>query len=922
MRLLLGIALCVTFQLVFNASAISAEFEVVKIGAIFFHNEIDLIEAFETAIEDINQLELNVRLQPIKHYLSADDSIVLQKLTCHLIESNVAAIFGPSSKASSDIVEVLCNITGIPHLQYDWHIQETGLYYRNHQMTVNVAPSEFGLSTAYWDILRSNRDKWKSFTIVYESSSNLARMQELFSWKQLHKTGIKVHKFKRGDDYRILWKVISNSRERFVVLDCPSDIVYEVVNASIYFNMTGSFNHLFLTNLDTHLGDLGRFYAKEFTVAAMAVRLRPYIPPPVHEETDIFEPETTDKIVHIHAQLIYDAVVLYFHALTNVINALKYYEPNLHCGQGFWKPGPLIIREMKNLTPKNVTPHYKTQKLLINSYGRRDDFNLEIYNPVIEQITHVWNKQHHLVSFDEVSTNSKNEAKKRKFNDKEDFSQKKPTYTVATRVGEPYFMWKPEREGEHFEGNERFRGYVVDLLYKLADECKFEFVLEPVSDNNYGSPDPETNEWNGIIKQIIDNKAQIGVCDLTITQARRSVVDFTNPFMQLGVSILYYKDEPPAANLFGFLKPFALEVWAYLLMALIITALVMIIQARISQLDWEKQVQTDPNIIVLENKWHLINNLWLVIGSIMTAGCDILPRGGATRLLTAFWWIFALLLSQTYIAKLASFITSSKMEGSIRDLHDLVGQNKIQFGTIKGGSTSMFFSESNESDYRVAWNKMIAMKPDAFTSSNKEGVDRVRRSRGRYAFLMETTNLQYYVQRNCDLQQIGEPFGVKHYGLAVPLNAPFRSNLSVGILKLSEKGVLYNLKKTWLNDNKTMCKQHTGSSSNQETQYTMESLGGLFIVLAGGILIGIVLGIGEFLWYIESIAAKENISPMVALKSEFKFFLRFWIRYKPIKIYLANRSSTSTGYSSFKATSTSTFKKKKKSKKKIVLNSD
>lgn len=140
------------------------------------------------------------------------------------------------------------------------------------------------------------------------------------------------------------------------------------------------------------------------------------------------------------------------------------------------------------------------------------------------------------------------------------------------------------------------------------------------------------------------------------------------------------------------------------------------------------------------------------------------------RLFTAFWWIFALLISQTYIAKLAAFITASQMEGSIRNLQDLVEQNKIQFGTIKGGSTSQLFSESNETAYRLAWNKMISFKPEAFTTSNKLGMDRVRRSKGRYAFLLETPNLQYYVQRHCELMPIGEPFGEKHYGIAVPLS--------------------------------------------------------------------------------------------------------------------------------------------------------
>lgn len=140
------------------------------------------------------------------------------------------------------------------------------------------------------------------------------------------------------------------------------------------------------------------------------------------------------------------------------------------------------------------------------------------------------------------------------------------------------------------------------------------------------------------------------------------------------------------------------------------------------------------------------------------------------RIFTAFWWIFSLLLSQTYIAKLAAFITASKMESSVSSLHDLVNQNKIQFGMLKGGSTSFLFSESNESEYRVAWNKMVSMKPDAFTSSNKEGVNRVKLSRGHYAYLLETTALQYYLNRNCELKQIGEPFNEKHYAIAVPLS--------------------------------------------------------------------------------------------------------------------------------------------------------
>ncbi|KAH8248660.1 hypothetical protein KR032_001976 [Drosophila birchii] len=883
---------------------------VVKIGAIFFDTEMKLAEAFDAALQEVNAVNPSLRLEPIKHYLTIDDSIVLQDLSCDLIGNGVAAIFGPSSKTNSDIVEVLCNMTGIPHLQFDWHPQQSARVRLNHQLTVNVAPMELVLSNALSDILGSKSFDWKSFTIAYEKSSHFSRLQHILAWKQLHKTGIKMQEFERGGDYRILWKRINNAREKFVLLDCPSDILVDVINASIAFNMTGSFNNLFLTNLDTHVSGIDRFYSREFTVSVAAVRIRTYIPPPIHDEIDVFDNEVDTRFASLGTQLIYDSVVLFYNALLEISQRPGFHTPQFSCGRGFWQPGPRLIEQMKMVSHKQVKPPFKTQRLQINAEGQRDDFNLEVYNPLIDRVTHIWNKDFQLVDYEKIRENSTQAVKQRRLEDKEDFSQKPVRYTVATRVGKPYFSWREEPEGVHYEGNERFEGYAVDLIYKLAEECKFDFNFEPVRDNKYGSYDAATDEWDGIIRQLIDNNAQIGICDLTITQARRSVVDFTVPFMQLGISILSYKEPPPKADIYAFLNPYGVEVWLYVMIAMMITAWALILTGRMDQYEWEHPVMNENHEMERENTWHLHNTMWLVLGSILNQGCDLLPRGLPMRLLTAFWWIFALLISQTYIAKLAAFITSSKIAGNIGSLHDLVDQNKVQFGTIRGGATSVYFSESNDTENRMAWNKMLSFKPDAFTKNNEEGVDRVKLSRGTYAFLMETTNLQYYVQRNCELTQIGESFGEKHYGIAVPLNANFRSNLSVGILKLSETGVLYNLRNKWFNSNESTC--DLDASTVDDGQFDMDSVGGLFVVLIVGVIIAFVIGVAEFLWHVHRIAVKEKIPTMLALKAEFHFLIRFWLTKKPLHTYRQSRDSTSTGYSSLEQISSASSAKKRK----------
>lgn len=61
---------------------------------------------------------------------------------------------------------------------------------------------------------------------------------------------------------------------------------------------------------------------------------------------------------------------------------------------------------------------------------------------------------------------------------------------------------------------------------------------------------------------------------------------------------------------------------------------------------------------------------------------------------------------------------------------------------------------------------MHTKEPSVFVSSYEEGVKRVLK--GDYAFLMESTMLDYVVQRDCNLTQIGGLLDSKGYGIATP----------------------------------------------------------------------------------------------------------------------------------------------------------
>lgn len=54
--------------------------------------------------------------------------------------------------------------------------------------------------------------------------------------------------------------------------------------------------------------------------------------------------------------------------------------------------------------------------------------------------------------------------------------------------------------------------------------------------------------------------ADFAITDLTITAARQKAVDFTSPFMNLGITILYKKPTKQPPNLYSFISPFSYEV--------------------------------------------------------------------------------------------------------------------------------------------------------------------------------------------------------------------------------------------------------------------------------------------------------------------------------------------------------------------------
>jgi hypothetical protein len=54
------------------------------------------------------------------------------------------------------------------------------------------------------------------------------------------------------------------------------------------------------------------------------------------------------------------------------------------------------------------------------------------------------------------------------------------------------------------------------------------------------------------------------------------------------------------------------------------------------------------------------------------------------------------------------------------------------------------------------WAAMESTRPSVFVQNNDAGRDRVLKGKRQYAYLMESTMLEYFTERYCELTQIGK----------------------------------------------------------------------------------------------------------------------------------------------------------------------
>uniref|UniRef100_A0A994J404 Glutamate receptor n=2 Tax=Boreoeutheria TaxID=1437010 RepID=A0A994J404_HUMAN len=736
---------------------------------------------------------------------------------------------------------------------------------------VQFSTSEFRL-TPHID----NLEVANSFAVTNACLSTLQAVLDSAAEKKWQVTAINVGNInndKKDEMYRSLFQDLELKKERRVILDCERDKVNDIVDQVITIGKHVKGYHYIIANLGFTDGDLLKIQFGGANVSGFQIvdyddsLVSKFIERWSTLEEKEYPGAHTTTIKYTSA-LTYDAVQVMTEAFRNLRKQRIEISRRGNAGDCLanpavpWGQGVEIERALKQVQVEGLSGNIK-----FDQNGKRINYTINI----MELKT---NGPRKIGYWSEVDKMVVTLTELPSGNDTSGLENK--TVVVTTILESPYVMMK--KNHEMLEGNERYEGYCVDLAAEIAKHCGFKYKLTIVGDGKYGARDADTKIWNGMVGELVYGKADIAIAPLTITLVREEVIDFSKPFMSLGISIMIKKPQKSKPGVFSFLDPLAYEIWMCIVFAYIGVSVVLFLVSRFSPYEWHTEEFEDGRETQSSestNEFGIFNSLWFSLGAFMQQGCDISPRSLSGRIVGGVWWFFTLIIISSYTANLAAFLTVERMVSPIESAEDLSKQTEIAYGTLDSGSTKEFFRRSKIAVFDKMWTYMRSAEPSVFVRTTAEGVARVRKSKGKYAYLLESTMNEYIEQRKpCDTMKVGGNLDSKGYGIATPKGSSLRTPVNLAVLKLSEQGVLDKLKNKWWYD-KGECGAKDSGSKEKTSALSLSNVAGVFYILVGGLGLAMLVALIEFCYKSRAEAKRmkvaknaQNINPSSSQNSQ------------------------------------------------------
>ncbi|XP_017348937.1 glutamate receptor 1b isoform X4 [Ictalurus punctatus] len=819
-------------------------------------------EVFRFALSQQHELP---KLVPQVDMVDVGSSFAMTYAFCSQFSKGVYAIIGLYDKKTMNMLMSFCGALHVCFVTPSFPIET------NNQFVIQLRPQ---LQDALIGLVEHY--KWTKFVYMYSSDSGLTVLQKILDTAAEKSWQVTSINFDTLTEAAFINSIqdLDSKKEHKIILDCELERLNSILNLIAAQKKNLKNYHFILANLG--FLDLNLTEFRKGGANITGFQLMNYTDPMVSRTIDDWldfdskDLKSPKRRLKYTGALTYDGVSVMATAFQNLRRQRIDISRRGNAGECLanppapWGQGIDIQRALQQVQFEGLTGHVQ-----FNEKGHRTNFTVSVLELVPSGPKKVgyWNENEKYVST-ATYAHTLNET----------FGMHNRTYIVTTILESPYVMLK--KNHEQLSGNDRYEGYCVELAAEIAKHVGYSYKLELVPDGKYGARDPDTKMWNGMVGELVYGKADVAVAPLTITLVREEVIDFSKPFMSLGISIMIKKPTKSKPGVFSFLDPLAYEIWMCIVFAYIGVSVVLFLVSRFSPYEWHSDDSEDSGEHLSQNRtpspeagqsqlqdqhgqspsqqdkqekppehsneFGIFNSLWFSLGAFMQQGCDISPRSLSGRIVGGVWWFFTLIIISSYTANLAAFLTVERMVSPIESAEDLAKQTEIAYGTLDGGSTKEFFMRSKIAVFEKMWSYMKFADPSVFVKTTDDGVVRVRKSKGKYAYLLESTMNEYIEQRKpCDTMKVGGNLDSKGYGVATPKGSDLRIPVNLAVLKLNEQAVLDKLKNKWWYD-KGECGSKDSGRKDKTSALSLSNVAGVFYILIGGLGLAMLVALVEF----------------------------------------------------------------------------
>ncbi|XP_022105898.1 glutamate receptor 1-like [Acanthaster planci] len=693
-----------------------------------------------------------------------------------------------------------------------------------------------------------NHYKWQDFIFIYDGDSSYSLAWVLLEMERENSWHVIPYEIYDEEDYGKMAKDLKQRRTQNYLLYMHEEERLPGLRDSMLDNgLFGDKYHWIFGNLEPpitrrYLDDKLRIHTSFLTRFKMRVQ-------DGFDQNVLTKNPIPPRNWPFRERTAYDAMLFFAQAMT-VFRRENGRYPNVvpKCGED--------VRSELEPVMQKISIEGLSGEVAFNSHGDRVNYTIDVYmgkdkHNILKAGVWTQNIAHYERKYGEVWP--KDKGRLNMF----PFRQSDQSYIKVLSIEEPPFLMlrdhNYDRERRQVQtgdelGLDRYYGIIPELLEnirKIFEEelrMEFKYKIELVAEGYYGKRNPNTGEWDGMVKELQDSDADLAAGAFTVTRQREDVIDFTKHFHTGPIKVLikhpnWVRDYP-----FAFVFSLHWDAWLVNLFAFGITILVFWMLMRYHPMEYRKQQEVGQATREQSIEFTLRNTAWMLTGIMFLRGHKLSPVSLAGRILLSAWFYFTLVMVFLYMLNLTEYVTIDKDILSINSPTDLLNEPLLKIGMVRNGPTHDYYSMSSNSEDQQLMSIMGVLDRQPFVERLRDGALRVRNDNGHYALVSEEILLTYYTQRGpwCDLYVVGDPVKRLKYAFATPSGSPLRDQITYAINKLQTSGVVQELlEKNWFGYQK--CEEETLWESESVLSINGNDLEGVYYVLAMGVVLSAII---------------------------------------------------------------------------------